>query len=65
MQRHCAMFNEKGEISIEPFPEAKVFVNGTLVTKKTSLKHLDRITLGHANNFKLVIPGKSSPDELR
>jgi hypothetical protein len=26
---------------------------------------LDRITLGHANNFKLVIPGKGSADDLR
>jgi len=40
-------------------------VNGALVTKKTNLNHLDRITLGHANNFKLIIPGKSSPNDLR
>jgi hypothetical protein len=26
---------------------------------------LDRITLGHANNFKLVIPGKGTADDLR
>jgi pSer/pThr/pTyr-binding forkhead associated (FHA) protein len=65
MTRHCAMYNEGGNISIEPNPDAKVFVNGALVTKRTKLKHLDRITLGHSNNFKLVIPGQSSPDELR
>jgi hypothetical protein len=29
------------------------------------LNHLDRITLGHANNFKLIIPGKGSADDLR
>lgn len=29
------------------------------------MKHLDRITLGHANNFKLVIPGKGNLDDLR
>lgn len=26
---------------------------------------MDRITLGHANKFKLVIPGAKAKDELR
>jgi predicted component of type VI protein secretion system len=65
MTRHCAIFNQKGKIFIEPTPEAKIFVNGALITKKIELNHLDRITLGHANNFKLVIPGKGSADDLR
>jgi hypothetical protein len=26
---------------------------------------LDRIGLGHSNNFKLIIPGKGSGDDLR
>ena len=65
MTRHCSMFNEKGQIYIQPNPEAKVFVNGALISKKTVLHHLDRITLGHANNFKLIIPGKGSADDLR
>ena len=26
---------------------------------------MDRITLGHANNFKLIIPGKGTMDDLR
>ena len=66
MPRHCSFFNEKGTISIEPTsPEAKVFVNGALINKKKDLNHLDRITLGHANNFKLIIPGKSTADDLR
>ena len=58
MKRHCKITHEEGmKISIEPLPECKLFVNGLLVTQKKSLKHLDRITLGHANTFKLVIPG--------
>lgn len=65
MTRHCSIFNEKGEIYIQPNQDAKVFVNGALISKKTSLHHLDRITLGHANNFKLIIPGKGSGDNLR
>jgi len=65
MTRHCSIINEKGNIFIEPKPEAKVFVNGSLIKKRVGLNHLDRITLGHANNFKLVIPGKGSVDDLR
>ena len=65
MPRHCAMFNEGGSISIQPYPEAKVFINGILTTEKKKLNHLDRITLGHGNNFKLVIPGQGSADDLR
>jgi hypothetical protein len=37
-----------------------VFINGTITTEKREVNHLDRVTLGHANNFKLVIPGKST-----
>ena len=65
MPRHCSIFNQKGTISIQPNPEAKVFVNGVLIAKKKDLNHLDRITLGHANNFKLIIPGKGTADDLR
>ena len=32
-------------------------MNGLHVSQKKPLKHLDRITLGHANTFKLIIPG--------
>jgi pSer/pThr/pTyr-binding forkhead associated (FHA) protein len=65
MPRHCSFFNEKGRIFIQPNQEAKVFVNGVLLNKKQELNHLDRVTLGHANNFKLIIPGKGSLDDLR
>ena len=66
LNRHCTIINQGGEITIEPFPEAKIFINGTIVTQKRQVNHLDRITLGHANNFKLIIPGKASVgDELR
>jgi len=40
-------------------------VNGTLLTKKVDLNHLDRVTFGHSINFKLIIPGKGSLDDLR
>jgi hypothetical protein len=60
LARHGVIYNEGGEISIEPFPEAKIFINGVIITQKRTINHLDRITLGHANNFKLIIPGKAS-----
>ena len=66
MPRHCSIFNNKGKISIEPYPESKVFINGTIIDSRKDINHLDRVTLGHANNFKLVIPGKgTSTDDLR
>lgn len=65
MPRHCTITSAEGRIFIEPNPEAKVFVNGALTTRKSELSHLDRITLGHANNFKLIIPGKGAVDAMR
>ena len=50
-------------MSVEPNPESKVFVNGQLITKRKDINHLDRITLGHANSFKLIIPGKESEND--
>jgi hypothetical protein len=35
------------------------------VGEKKLLKHLDRIVLGHANTFKLVIPGQQVTEDLR
>jgi hypothetical protein len=56
-KRHCTITSLNGEIFIEPKIDAKVIVNGATVTAKKKLKHLDRIILGHANAFKLIIPG--------
>ena len=66
MPRHCSIINKGGKISIQPSPDAKVFINGTIIDSKKDINHLDRVTLGHANNFKLVIPGKgTSAEDLR
>lgn len=40
-------------------------MNGELVGEKKLLSHLDRIVLGHANTFKLVVPGQAGKDDLR
>lgn len=29
------------------------------------MKHLDRIVLGHANTFKLIVPGQKVTEDLR
>ena len=58
MKRHCTIINKEGEIFIIPHQDCKLFNNGLNVTQKKQIKHLDRITLGHANTFKLIIPGQ-------
>ena len=58
MKRHCTIINEGGQIFILPNQDSRLFVNGLNVNKRIQIKHLDRITLGHANTFKLVIPGQ-------
>ena len=34
LARHCTIVNEGGTITIEPFPQAKLFINGFHVTEK-------------------------------
>lgn len=41
-----------------PKPDCRLYVNGLNVIDKKQIRHLDRITLGHANTFKLIIPGQ-------
>jgi predicted component of type VI protein secretion system len=60
MKRHCAIINKNGNIYIVPTQDSKLFVNGLNVGDKKQIYHLDRITLGNANTFKLIIPGKKS-----
>lgn len=62
---HCVITNQKESIDIEPCNDAKIFVNGVIIKKKVGLNHLDRVTFGHSINFKLVIPGRGTADELR
>lgn len=65
-KRHCAIVHEKGDkVFIVPKNESRVFVNGQLVEERREIKHLDRIVLGHANTFKLVIPGQKGAEDLR
>ena len=66
LPHHCKIINTKGKIQIEPYTDAKVFINGTIIDSKKDINHLDRVTLGADNNFKLIIPGKgSSAEDIR
>ena len=57
-KRHCTITRSGKDIYIEPgIQDCKVMVNGLVVKEKKKLKHLDRIMLGAANSFKLIIPG--------
>ena len=58
MKRHCTIVNKGGQIFISPKQDCRLYVNGLNVTDQKQIKHLDRITLGHANTFKLIIPGQ-------
>ena len=60
MKRHCKVYNENGKIFVEPFEDCRLFINGIACLEKSRVNHLDRITLGHANTFKLVIPGEKT-----
>lgn len=60
MKRHCTIVHKSGQIFIIPKQDCRLYVNGLNVTEKRQIKHLDRITLGHANTFKLIIPGQKA-----
>ena len=42
-----------------------MFINGSQLNKKEEIKHLDRVTFGHTINFKLIIPGKGTADDVK
>lgn len=60
-KKHCVFTRVGREIFIEPgVQDGKIMVNGLVITEKKTLKHLDRIVLGAANSFKLIIPGEKA-----
>ncbi len=58
MKRHCTIESKGGQIFITPKQDCRLYVNGLNVSDRKQIKHLDRITLGHANTFKLIVPGQ-------
>jgi kinesin family protein 13 len=58
--RHAIVYNENGQISIEPVDSAKVFVNGVQIYLKTKLKQGDRVLLGNHHFFRFYNPQEPS-----
>lgn len=57
-KKHCTFTRSGKDIFIQPgVQDGKIMINGLIITEKKKLKHLDRIMLGAANSFKLIIPG--------
>jgi hypothetical protein len=53
--------NKGVKVFIEPHsPEQKVYINGTLITEKSEVKHADRIVFGLHHFFRLVLPDPSN-----
>ncbi|XP_055614279.1 kinesin-like protein KIF13A, partial [Uranotaenia lowii] len=53
---HCLITIEDGELFMEPIDSARCCVNGSVVTKKTSLNHGDRILWGNHHFFRVNCP---------
>ncbi|XP_030851996.1 uncharacterized protein LOC105441485 [Strongylocentrotus purpuratus] len=62
MPRHCTIdvhVENDIDVYISPCENAKVYVNGSAVTSKTSLRHGDRILLGNYHFFRINCPKSS------
>lgn len=53
---HCVIKIEDGDLYIEPINNARCFVNGSACTKKTLLRHGDRILWGNHHFFRVNCP---------
>lgn len=53
---HCLITIEDGELYMEPIENARCYVNGSVVTDKTSLHHGDRILWGNHHFFRVNCP---------
>lgn len=60
LEEHCIITIDKGDLFLEPINNARCFVNGANVTKKTILHHGDRILWGNHHFFRVNCP-RTSP----
>ncbi|CRK92708.1 CLUMA_CG006254, isoform A [Clunio marinus] len=56
LQEHCIITIEEGDLFMEPIKNARCFVNGSNVSKKTILHHGDRILWGNHHFFRVNCP---------
>lgn len=56
LQEHCVLTIEDSDLYIQPLNNARCFVNGSAVSKKTILHHGDRILWGNHHFFRVNCP---------
>uniref|UniRef100_A0A3P8X7V9 Kinesin motor domain-containing protein n=1 Tax=Esox lucius TaxID=8010 RepID=A0A3P8X7V9_ESOLU len=52
--RHAVFSNVQRRVSLTPLAGSKVIINGTLVSQKTELQHLDRLILGSNSTYLFI-----------
>ncbi|KAH9106860.1 hypothetical protein AeMF1_017639 [Aphanomyces euteiches] len=57
---HAKVFNDKGFLTIEPWPNALVLVNDVAITSFTPLKHRDRVQIGKQHIFRVFVPSEAA-----
>ncbi|XP_066259078.1 kinesin-like protein KIF13A isoform X2 [Euwallacea similis] len=55
-QEHCIITIEENGLFLEPLANARSYVNGSQVNKKTQLRHGDRIVWGNHHYFRVNCP---------
>lgn len=53
---HCIITIEDGGLFLEPLANARSYINGSQVTKRTPLRHGDRIVWGNHHFFRVNCP---------
>ncbi|XP_071054782.1 kinesin-like protein KIF13A isoform X3 [Onthophagus taurus] len=53
---HCLITIEDGLVFMEPFSNARSYINGSQIVKKTQLRHGDRIVWGNHHFFRVNCP---------
>lgn len=53
---HCIITIEDGGLFLEPLASARCYINGFQVTKRTQLRHGDRIVWGNHHFFRVNCP---------
>ncbi|KAF0701082.1 Aste57867_8379 [Aphanomyces stellatus] len=53
---HAKILNDKGFLTVEPWPSAMVLVNDVHITSFTTLKHRDRLQIGDRHFFRVFVP---------
>ncbi|XP_063702581.1 kinesin-like protein KIF13B isoform X3 [Culicoides brevitarsis] len=61
---HCVITIEDAELFMEPINNARCFVNGSQCTKKTPLRHGDRILWGNHHFFRVNCPRSANSTNL-